>query len=77
MERLEEEAYKSTRYRMPLSLIMCDIDDFKKINDQFGHMSGDSALRWIGKKLFSSLRKSDLVGRYGEKNSWWPFPEPP
>jgi len=65
MERLEEEAYKSTRYRMPLSLIMCDIDDFKKINDQFGHMSGDSALRWIGKKLFSSLRKSDLVGRYG------------
>ncbi|MCD6552115.1 diguanylate cyclase [Thermotoga sp.] len=65
MERLEEEAYRSTRYRMPLSLIMCDIDDFKGLNDQFGHMSGDSVLRWVGKKLLSLLRKSDLVGRYG------------
>ncbi|PLV60300.1 tetratricopeptide repeat-containing diguanylate cyclase [Thermotoga sp. KOL6] len=65
MERFEEEVYKSNRYRIPVSLIMCDIDDFKKINDQFGHTIGDKVLNWVGKKLSSILRKSDLIGRYG------------
>jgi diguanylate cyclase (GGDEF)-like protein len=65
MERLEEEAYKSSRYKSPLSIIMCDADDFKKINDQFGHVAGDKTLGWLGRKMKSVLRKSDLVGRYG------------
>ncbi|KAF2960507.1 diguanylate cyclase [Thermotoga sp. 38H-to] len=65
MERLEEEAYKSSRYKSPLSIIMCDADNFKKINDQFGHVAGDKTLGWLGRKMKSVLRKSDLVGRYG------------
>lgn len=47
------------------SLVMCDIDKFKSVNDTFGHRKGDEILKKIGAILNSSLRTSDLVGRYG------------
>lgn len=50
----------------PISLVMCDIDYFKKINDEYSHIQGDSVLQEVGKLLKSQMRKSfDMLGRYG------------
>ncbi len=65
MERLEQEARRSERTRRPLSLVMIDVDDFKKINDLRGHASGDEVLRSLGKLLLSSLRQLDVAARWG------------
>lgn len=63
--RLSEEAARSVRYGSPLSLIMLDLDDFKSVNDEFGHLAGDSVLEAIGELLRSTLRESDVPIRYG------------
>lgn len=63
--RLEYEIERAQRYGAELSLILCDIDRFKEINDSFGHAEGDRALRIVSEILKCSLRKSDIVGRYG------------
>lgn len=75
MEKLEEEVYRCNRYGSALSILMCDIDDFKKLNDTYGHTTGDSVLAWIGRKLLVSLRKSDYVGRYGGEEFVIALPE--
>lgn len=49
----------------PLSVVMFDTDDFKEINDSFGHGAGDSVLREVGRALRERLRKSDISCRYG------------
>ena len=64
-ERLNLEAQKAFRSGTPLSLIMVDIDHFKKVNDTFGHTEGDKALREISYLLRTSVRKKDVVARYG------------
>lgn len=53
------------RYERPVSLIMADIDDFKKINDRYGHQKGDEVLRLIGEIFESNARDTDIVARYG------------
>ena len=54
------------RYDLPLSLLMIDVDDFKKFNDEFGHQLGDEVLREIGGVLAGSVRHGiDLPARYG------------
>lgn len=53
------------RDKLPLSLIYIDIDDFKKINDQYGHAGGDAVLKSFGSMINHCKRKSDLVGRMG------------
>ena len=50
---------------MPLSLLMIDLDDFKQVNDRFGHQAGDQVLEKFGKILRDNCRGSDLVARYG------------
>ncbi len=65
MSRLEEEVSRGTRYNSPLSVILADIDHFKRINDTFGHLAGDSALKAIADLFRSKLRESDLIGRFG------------
>lgn len=65
MERLQTELERAARYHRSLGLVMFDIDDFKRLNDTHGHITGDAALRRIGEVLQRSLRTADFVGRYG------------
>lgn len=64
-ERLSEEIERARRYRLPLSVVLCDFDFFKRINDRFGHLVGDAVLREGSAVLRRSLRTTDLLGRYG------------
>ena len=63
--RLVEEVSRCKRYDLPLSVLLIDIDFFKKINDKFGHPTGDSVLLNLGQLLVNSARNSDIVARYG------------
>jgi diguanylate cyclase (GGDEF)-like protein len=65
LSRLEHEHQRSRRYRRSLSLIFIDLDNFKKINDRFGHLVGDEVLRGIAQSLRSSIRSTDLLARVG------------
>jgi diguanylate cyclase (GGDEF)-like protein len=65
VELLEKEVSKQRRSKGNLSFVMLDIDYFKKINDTYGHMAGDRILKDLSKILTSSVRKGDIVGRYG------------
>ena len=63
--RLAEEFDRAVRYRTGLSLIMIDIDDFKQINDHYGHRIGDEVLKEVAAMLRKGVRKTDIVARYG------------
>jgi diguanylate cyclase (GGDEF)-like protein/PAS domain S-box-containing protein len=65
MNSLTYEVDRARRYDSELSLILCDIDDFKDINDSLGHDAGDRVLQSVAATLRSVLRKSDIAGRYG------------
>ena len=65
MANLDGEVARTSRNGEPLSFAMLDIDDFKKINDDYGHAVGDSVLKSLSRLLLQRLRKSDSVGRYG------------
>ncbi len=62
---LEKEFSRSSRYQIPLSVVLFDIDNFKRINDNYGHKSGDSVLSEIGKIIKGIARQSDVCARYG------------
>lgn len=64
-ERLSEEFSRVKRYGGGLSLIMFDLDKFKSINDNYGHLGGDAILKTVGSLLKESVRQSDIAGRYG------------
>lgn len=66
MERfLREELARCNRYGRPLSVVMIDLDHFKKLNDTYGHQGGDDALRWTAGVLRAGLRTTDRAVRYG------------
>lgn len=62
---LEEEVNRCLRYSHPLSLIILDIDNFKSINDTYGHLAGDQVLRSIAGMFADRLRSTDSIARYG------------
>jgi diguanylate cyclase (GGDEF)-like protein len=63
--RCHEEVAHARRYRQPLSCMFLDIDKFKHINDTFGHLAGDEALRHVAYLIKSQLRGNDVFARYG------------
>ncbi|MAG13464.1 MAG: hypothetical protein CMN78_02590 [Spirochaetales bacterium] len=74
MLRLREEIARAKRHNQDLSLIFCDIDHFKNVNDNYGHHLGDAILKTVGQilagemgelRILSRLRKSDIVARFG------------
>lgn len=58
-----DEVERSRRYNRPLSIIMMDIDDFKEVNDKYGHVAGDYVLKEISKLCATQIRKPDLMAR--------------
>ena len=64
-ELLDKEVYRAKRYKHDLGLIFGDIDNFKEINDKYGHLAGDAALKSIAKCLNDNFRDSDIIARYG------------
>src|SRR3954471_44726 len=75
MEKIDSEMNRSLRHRSPVSLIMLDIDHFKRVNDSFGHSTGDRVLRSVGQVLRDSCRVYDVPGRYGGEEFCIVLPE--
>ena len=65
MSALELEMDRAGRQMYPLAVGMCDIDHFKKINDEHGHLVGDEVLKEVSRRISSALRPYDPIGRYG------------
>lgn len=63
--RLNEEVERASRYTLDLSILLLDIDHFKRVNDTYGHQSGDIALSTLGRLVKKDLRNLDVVARYG------------
>ncbi|HSM71713.1 MAG TPA: GGDEF domain-containing protein [Anaerolineales bacterium] len=62
---LQEEVIRANRYDTPLSISLLDLDHFKDINDNYGHTTGDEALRSVAARLREQIRHPDTIGRYG------------
>jgi diguanylate cyclase (GGDEF)-like protein len=65
LETLEREIARSARYRRDVSLVLFDIDHFKRINDTFGHLAGDQVLKVLASTVKTKIRREDLFARYG------------
>ena len=65
VELMSHEIMRSRRERSCTAVMMCDIDHFKSVNDQFGHAIGDDVLRGVARRLHNSVRSYVMVGRYG------------
>ncbi len=63
--RLHEEIARARRHEAPLTLALFDLDDFKRLNDFYGHPVGDRILRELGRLIRNNIRESDLAARYG------------
>ena len=76
MERLPQEIGRACRYGQPLSVVLCDVDRFKHVNDTYGHQAGDCVLQAFAKLLMGSTRKDiDWVVRYGGEEFLIVMPE--
>jgi len=65
MRRLQDEMSRAQRYGIPLAMALLDLDEFKAINDAYGHAGGDEVLRCYASQVLTVLRHHDLVARYG------------
>jgi diguanylate cyclase (GGDEF)-like protein/PAS domain S-box-containing protein len=64
-EILDRERSRAVRYGQPLAVLMVDLDDFKRVNDDHGHDAGDALLRMVATALKSAVREGDVLARYG------------
>ncbi|MBI3287724.1 MAG: GAF domain-containing protein [Chloroflexi bacterium] len=74
-QELDRELVRSRRYERPLSLIMMDIDNFKRYNDTYGHLAGDDLLRELAALLNEMIRRTDILARYGGEEFMIVLPE--
>jgi diguanylate cyclase (GGDEF)-like protein len=74
-ETLEVDLNRSTRYRHQLSVLMMDLDHFKRVNDEHGHAAGDEVLRQFAERISHSLRNTDALFRYGGEEFCVVLPE--
>ncbi len=74
-DRLDEELERARRYDHPLAVAICDLDHFKTVNDTFGHLAGDAALRAAAQAMRRCLRTADAFGRYGGEEFLAVLPE--
>ncbi len=65
IQRLEYEVARASRYNLPLSCLLFDLDNFKTINDQYGHLVGDRVIKKFAAILKDGFRETDIVGRFG------------
>ena len=75
LERFEEEIKRAAAHKSKIALLMLDIDHFKKVNDQYGHLTGDEALKAVGVLLKENIREIDIAGRYGGEEFCVVLPE--
>jgi diguanylate cyclase (GGDEF)-like protein len=75
MEKIDSEMNRAVRHGSPMSLLMLDIDHFKRVNDTWGHGAGDQVLQGIGQLLRDSCRVYDVPGRYGGEEFCIVLPE--
>ena len=75
LDLVDEELARAARYRHPLSVIMADLDHFKRLNDSHGHAAGDLVLRHVGALLAANVRGVDTAGRYGGEEFLIVLPE--
>lgn len=75
MRTLEQEIARSRRNGLPLTVLMIDLDEFKKLNDRYGHLQGDVALRATADQLRKTVRRTDTVCRYGGEEFMVVLPE--
>lgn len=76
-EALEREVLRARRHERPLSLLMFDIDFFKRINDQYGHLAGDYVLRELARVVQGRIRRDEVFARYGGEEFVIVLPETP
>jgi diguanylate cyclase (GGDEF)-like protein len=74
LEHLEREVARAVRDGEPLGVLLADLDNFKQVNDNYGHLCGDDVLRETGRRLCDTVRGYDLVGRYGGEEFLLLFP---
>lgn len=74
-DRFSSELQRSARFNHPLTIGLIDIDDFKSVNDTWGHQTGDEVLQMVGRRLEQELRQIDVVGRYGGEEFLMLLPE--
>jgi diguanylate cyclase (GGDEF)-like protein len=65
LDILQRELGRAQREGASLGVVMADLDHFKRINDSYGHLVGDAALRETGRRMYASVRPYDAIGRYG------------
>src|SRR6185295_5881988 len=75
LARLDEELDRANRYHRQLSVVIIDLDHFKRLNDAHGHAAGDVVLRHVGQRLAASVRAVDIAGRYGGEEFLVVLPE--
>jgi diguanylate cyclase (GGDEF)-like protein len=75
LERFHEELERAVRHGFPLTVLMVDVDHFKRYNDELGHLVGDRTLREVARVIRENIRRVDVLGRLGGEEFIIAFPE--